>query len=156
MFRICVIVCSILLCMLIHFNIGESKYVGSSACFHCHKEEYAIWKISKHATSFESLTQNDKKKYYCLSCHTTDGAEYLAGFKIENVECEACHGMGENHVRAHTLKDKGLIEESRMKITNAKELCLRCHGGDRSLSLESFNYITKWSKISHGKNTKKP
>ncbi len=136
-------------------NVSESKYVGASACFHCHQAEYQVWQATKHASSFDSLLGNEKQKYYCLQCHTTDGAQHLAGFKIKNVECEACHGMGEAHVKAHTLQDKTLIAESKMTIPNREKLCLRCHGDKQSMSLEAFDYTKMWGKIIHGKNQKK-
>ena len=69
-----------------------------------------------------------------------------------NVGCEACHGPGENHVRAEMGTNEALQQRiraaRRLSIENgaAKRLCLTCHDGNNS---PHFDFDTYWKKIVH-------
>jgi hypothetical protein len=79
----------------------------------------------------------EQKPYDCGSCHTTgyriegnqDGLPGLIGTWSEpGIQCEACHGPGENHVN----KPYGVA----MKVDRSAELCGECHSRG---AVESIN-----------------
>ncbi len=114
----------------------ENGYVGQEACAKCHEKETEHWKRTPHATAFKTLEKVDRAYYpACLSCHTT-GAGHAKGYrpgepaleKLQNVQCETCHGPGAKHVQEP--KKKGLTRR-----TAGHDLCIRCHDGIEGKSL---------------------
>lgn len=111
-------------------------YIGSDKCKICHKKEtagqqYAIWTKGPHASSFETLKNDQSKEIakkmgltvapekapQCLKCHVTgwgDGGYQLEvdpadkrGVKrntdLARVGCEACHGAGKKYKSKKTM-----------------------------------------------------
>jgi len=111
------------------------KYVGSSACRDCHKEEYEnFMKYAKKARSFENIERlkkglTDKEIKECYFCHTT-GYGKTGGFispektpYLKNAGCEVCHGPGEFHVKTKSRED--------IKISMTMKDCEVCHTAER-------------------------
>ncbi len=104
-----------------------SPYVGLKVCVVCHQEQNAVWVRTKHAHAMESLKRtNQGLDRECISCHTTGFGE-PGGFREPStmggfleVQCEACHGPGRNHVQSNG--GRGTIQRSTPEAT-----CLRCH-----------------------------
>lgn len=82
----------------------DAAYKGIKNCKMCHSDNFEAWSKLKHARAFELLVavgkQNAKE---CLPCHTT-GYGKKGGYvdeattpDLKGVQCEACHGPGENH-----------------------------------------------------------
>lgn len=99
---------------------GQAAYVGVQACVDCHQEEYDFWKTTRHAHAYRTLA--DMHKEYnldCVSCHVT-GYERPGGStvthveKLENVQCEVCHGPGSLHVASPS--DPKLIDMPRSDL----------------------------------------
>lgn len=119
---------------------GEDRYLGEGTCRRCH--EGVDQKVSKmgHARAYETLTKtNSEGLTECLACHTTGYGEptgfgKASSVELENVQCEACHGMGSAHKRDGSYKQV------------SEQKCLVCHTKDRS---PDFNYKTYVKKISH-------
>lgn len=73
----------------------------------------------------------------CILCHTTHGQPQINQYPAESkvaefgIACEACHGPGKNHVRAHN----GLESESQQALAvpasldhaRSSEVCGQCH-----------------------------
>jgi len=84
---------------------GEAAYVGANACKKCHIDEYKIWRSSRHAKAYGSLSRVNKAfDPSCIGCHTV-GFTKEGGFidsdvtaHLKQVQCEACHGVGQAHV----------------------------------------------------------
>lgn len=99
-----------------------AQYVGADSCQECHEDAYDIWKNSKHAHAFDSLTtgrpdpEDDDifvvrtRDPECITCHATGWdplqfARYDSAFvdmestpQLAGSQCENCHGPGSTHV----------------------------------------------------------
>jgi len=92
---------------------GQAGYIGVEACTECHDEERKVWDGTAHAHAYPTL-QEDFKEYNldCVSCHVTGydkpgGSTVTFNDKLQNVQCEECHGPGSLH--AKDPNKKGLI-----------------------------------------------
>lgn len=92
---------------------GQAGYLGVEACTECHDEERKVWDESKHSHAYETL-QKDFKEYNldCVSCHVTGygkpgGSTVTFVEKLQDVQCEECHGPGSLHAKEPSKK--GLI-----------------------------------------------
>lgn len=109
-----------------------ATFVGADACRDCHQDAYDVWKKSKHAHAFESLTKgrpdaDDDATFVartrdpeCITCHATGWdpksfARYDSAFvdlettpQLAGSQCENCHGPGRTHVELeHALAKAG-------------------------------------------------
>lgn len=145
---------------LIYFSMGkyehisQGRFVGPLKCKECHPQQYASWKKTRMANSFEALRPGEKarekrlagldpdKDYTqdpsCLPCHTT-GYGLVDGFvsiedtpQMAGVTCESCHGHGGSY--AKTVMDP---KNPEFKTVTAREaglvyppkenVCRECH-----------------------------
>jgi len=125
------------------------SYVGSKRCAECHQNQFSIWSKQYHAKAFAPLW-NERKETdpECLRCHTT-GYRFFTGFtsdkqtpELASVGCEACHGVGSNHLENPT-KRYGRTRRSD---------CKSCHDEENS---PRFSYSTYYKKIAHEQPAKK-
>jgi hypothetical protein len=121
----------------------ETSYLGVSRCEQCHQPFVKSWEKTKHAGAFSDLQRVGKSfDPECVICHTVGFGEEGGFYSIKttpglaNVQCEACHGMGRDH-----LADMG---KPLKPVTEA--VCLKCHTKDRS---PDFNYPEYLEKIKH-------
>jgi Cytochrome c554 and c-prime len=129
------------------FNQGEAK------CDNCHKSEDAVWKKTKHATSFKEIHRNPKVKdiitaaggdanmrrnAVCTTCHYTmvsasPGAAPTAG---TGTSCEGCHGPSSDWMPIHNANTPkaervektvaaGMIRPE--MLYDIAQNCLGCH-----------------------------
>ena len=163
---------------------AKGKYVGVESCAKlCHKtasqgKQLSIWQDSKHAQAYKLLLTDEAKEAAkkaglktppekspeCLKCHVTAykaPAEQLdEGFSIEKgVQCESCHGPGENYKVKEIMKDRAKAIAAGLRIGDVK-LCLTCHNDtsptwkpDRFTTKDGqkvgFDYDQLWPKIAH-------
>lgn len=122
----------------------SSPFAAAANCAGCHAAAYQVWEKSQHARAIEIL-KKERKEFdtACVGCHVT-GAEKPGGFvdlnqsaHLANVQCEACHGAGREHIAKPTT--------AKMAKLNA-DSCLGCH--TRSNSPE-FEFAAYWEKIKH-------
>ena len=121
---------------------GDS-FVKSSTCKPCHEEAFQIWEGSSHARAFHILEEKHQDyNQECVGCHTT-GFRKPTGFlnakstpDLENVQCEACHGPGNQHPDP---QGSGYGAVSR-------EFCVSCHTSENS---PDFNEAAYRLKIRH-------
>lgn len=105
---------------------GSSRYVGTQSCAFCHGEATKFWRATQHAGAYATLTREFKEyNLDCVSCHVTGygrpgGSTVSHVGKLENVQCEACHGPGELH--AASGGDTSLIT-----LKPAESVCKSCH-----------------------------
>jgi len=105
---------------------AEAQYIGADKCKMCHSKQYATWQKMKHSTAIEALSAEEQKNAECIKCHVT-GYQKPGGYesmektpKMVNVQCEACHGAGSNHMKAPMAEKK--------KTINGKGVdCRECH-----------------------------
>lgn len=165
----------------------EHAYIGVAGCRMCHStkkqgEQVVIWKASKHATAYETLKTPEAVKMAtdrgiktapvetpeCLRCHAigwdlseAQKAEFLKpAFKVEDgVQCETCHGPGNDYKSLSVMKDRALALKAGLMIGDEK-LCVTCHNDkspawkpDRFTTKDGkkvgFDYESCWEKIKH-------
>jgi len=71
-----------------------NEYVGAEKCAKvCHKDQYTSWLETKHAKSFDVLSDEEKAKPECGgACHIT--GKLADGTVLMGAQCEGCHGPG--------------------------------------------------------------
>ncbi len=112
-------------------------YVGVDACRDCHRAEYEQWNRTRHAAAFATLSQAGRGyDKTCTPCHTTGmggkggyGQEPMTARPMINVQCEVCHGPGEDHVKAPPARKKGTIYgiTDQCSFCIIQGVCATCH-----------------------------
>lgn len=125
-----------------------------TVCGNCHVTKQRSWQLTAHAGAWDDLEASGASQEYCYRCHTTNGSSNLApdtaGFLsvaadaqpfYEDVQCEACHGPGAQHV---TAPDES---QPLTTITAAVGLdigCGTCHSGTHT------PFVEEWASSAHG------
>jgi hypothetical protein len=153
-----------------------NRYVGSKVCKNCHSgadkgEQFEKWSKSPHSKAFETLASpkakeiaaklkiaDPQKDEKCVKCHVTGhgvpAAEIKKGFKMEEgVQCESCHGPGENHFKirfAESQKGGAAAPVAENEILNKRDAaaCQKCHNAD-SPTYQDFCLMERMEKIEH-------
>lgn len=167
--------------------VAKNRYIGAAKCKNCHNakesgDQYSAWQGEKHANAYKELASDKAKEYgkargidepqksdKCLKCHTTAfGApkdELHKSFDATlGVQCETCHGPGENHLKARMAAAAEAPEGAAPKYTAvpADEIianppmkkCLECHN-DESPGFKPFCFHKFREDIRH-LNPQKP
>ncbi len=121
----------------------NSLYVGADACASCHTQQYQIWQNTNHAHAMATLEKkNQQFDTECVKCHVVGFNQ--GGFQslvttpqFANVQCEACHGPGKQHVE-NPGKGYGQM--------TTPSGCVQCHTQSNSPDFEFESY---WQKIKH-------
>ncbi len=122
---------------------SNKRFSGHGACKECHPKAYEVWASSQHSRAIDTLKKT-KQEYdpECVDCHTT-GRHQMTGFvnmketpELANVQCEACHGPGKEHI-AKPAKGFGATGEAN---------CRGCHTDELD---PEFDYDVRWKKIAH-------
>lgn len=133
---------------------AKHEYVGEKKCKMCHKDVYTAWEASDHATTFADLSDEEKAKPECVTCHIT--GEMADGTVIENVSCEACHGPGSDYKSAKIMsKKKWAAEPEKYKqmaidaglVYPTEENCVRCHKKEGNPNFKEFDFETMKAKV---------
>jgi hypothetical protein len=129
---------------------GQASYVGIEVCSSCHPGPRQVWNGTRHAHAYESLSSQFKQfNLECVGCHVT-GYERPGGStvthvdKLENVQCEVCHGPGSQHVA--DPKDLTKIITSPPVST-----CLACHHSPHVEGFDPNKKITEILGPGHGR-----
>jgi hypothetical protein len=114
-----------------------------------------MWNHTWHAHAYGTLRSEGREfNLECVGCHVT-GYERPGGStvthvdKLENVQCEVCHGPGSKHVADP-------IDEGAILAKPDAARCLDCH---RSPHVEQFDPVAKMKEIlgpGHGMPLHKP
>lgn len=163
-----------------HTPAKPNRYIGAQACKNCHSEEakgdqYGSWHNSAHAKAYDLLASDEAKKVgaehgvkepqksdQCLQCHETAFGkpkdEIKKGFEpTMGVQCETCHGPGEEHAKARLIAamtgktEKGKLQEIPAGEIIAKpelQTCLGCHN-EKSPTFKPFCFKERNAKIRH-------
>ncbi len=130
---------------------GEAAFVGVEECTTCHAEARAVWDKTPHAKAYATLVK-DFKEYNleCVACHVTGygkpgGSTVTHNEKLQDVQCEDCHGPGSLHVA--DPENPKLIQ-----LAPDPQSCVsRCHHPPH---VEGFDPVAKMDLIlgpGHGK-----
>jgi hypothetical protein len=102
-----------------------------------------FWETTRHAHAYATLSSENKQfNLDCVSCHVTGydqpgGSSVTHVDRLENVQCEVCHGPGSTHV----------ANPERVGPPNKhpkEDLCLGCHHPPH---VEQFDAKAKMSSI---------
>jgi len=137
---------------------APAQYAGAAKCKTCHLKEYTTWAASPHATAFERLSPEERKKPECVGCHVTgSGKPTMPGAALEGVQCEACHGPGSLY-KAVSIMSKKAYETDREGahkkaleaglILPTEATCKGCHN-EKSPNYKPFDFKTYSEKIKH-------
>lgn len=155
----------------------KHQYVGVQVCAMCHKTakqggQFQKWEASKHSQAFKVLLTAEAEKVAkahgvkskpseapeCLECHVTayNAPASLIGPKFskqDGVQCETCHGAGNDYKAMSIMKDRkkavenGLILLS-VKDGSAQKKCEECHN-KKSPTFKGFDFNKMWAQIAH-------
>ena len=108
---------------------NPASYKGAESCKKCHELEYAQWSTTAHAAvgqSPEAAAAMPDKKYRFTTGFGSSGGGMLG------VQCEACHGPGERHVKEPKKKGQNYIVGLGGSCDNCvvEQICRTCHGPD--------------------------
>lgn len=127
---------------------AEGLYAGMDSCVACHSTIYAQWPASAHARAYRDIYERgEHRNPACLACHAT-GFGVPGGFadpsdsSLLNVQCEACHGPLDKHVR--DAQRPGLRPAGGRPVDEA--VCRTCHDVANS---PEFDYAEYLPRISH-------
>ncbi|MEZ4650602.1 MAG: multiheme c-type cytochrome [Candidatus Eisenbacteria bacterium] len=122
---------------------GSTRYLGAETCKRCHVSEYEQWRETPHAKAFMTLKEDLgglKDAEACIGCHVT-GFEATGGWvsantspDLRNVQCEACHGPGTEHVRTGGNAKMG------------EAVCTTCHSGEFA---KDWNFPKYYELVRH-------
>jgi hypothetical protein len=158
-------------------GIDKHQYVGVLVCSMCHKsekngEQFQKWQASKHSQAMKVLETPDADKIAaahgvkgkaaeakeCLECHQTayDAPASLLGPKFskeDGVQCESCHGAGNDYKMMATMKDHQKASAAGLTVLSvndgsAEKFCETCHN-KKSPTFKSFNFKKTWAEIAH-------
>lgn len=122
-------------------TLADKIYAGVTSCRACHIQEYKQWKTHKHSHAMKTLVErNMQYNPDCLKCHTV-AYRQPGGFTdlrvtayLSNVQCEVCHGPGQEHVKemraAEALQREGKpvpTMQASMKMDWNQQFCMQCH-----------------------------
>jgi hypothetical protein len=124
---------------------ARGDFVGAAACRACHVPQHEDWRASAHAHAYQTLVRESRQyDLDCWSCHVT-GAGQDGGPRtpkdvgdFANVQCEACHGPGRQHV-ANPKVD--------MTKTPQESQCKGCHSDEQTMG--RFVMKEYWPKVDH-------
>ena len=126
-----------------HDFVGHKK-CGSKAC---HKDNHTSWLETKHAKAYDLLSDEEKQKPECVTCHTTGTT--AKGVLLEGVQCEACHGAGKDYKSLKIMsKKKWKADPEKQKamaikaglIIPTEENCKRCHTKEGNPNFTEFDF----------------
>ncbi len=123
----------VLIAIIATLASAAPTYIGVDKCKLCHKIQFDSWAKTKHAKAFDSLKPEEKAKKECVECHTTAGRVDLPG-----VQCEACHGPGNDYKTLAVMKDKAKAIAAGLKMPTEKD-CVVCHN-KKSPTFKGFNF----------------
>ncbi len=128
---------------------GQASYVGQAECLGCHEGAAAFAKQNPHAKAWKTLADGARTRDLdCVPCHTTGwgkpgGAAFANVAKFKDVQCEACHGPGSQHVE--DPEQAGLLTPA-----NANA-CAPCHSPEHSPRFAFDLYVRQLKVLGHGR-----
>jgi len=165
---------------VVYGQAKTAKYLGVNKCKMCHSSaaggnQYGKWMETLHSKAFDNLASAQAKELggkqgitdpqtsdKCIKCHETafGVSKDMLDAKFDpklGVQCETCHGPGENHVKARmaaassgdTDKGQGVtIPASEINGKTDAKVCLGCHNKE-SPTFTGFDFDKMSKQIAH-------
>jgi predicted CXXCH cytochrome family protein len=129
-----------------------------TVCGNCHVEKQGDWEVTAHASAWEGLQANPGAQTFCEGCHTVgqlgNTVDVMAGYeatgeeRYEDVQCEACHGPGLEHVL--NPKDETVPLAPLNVGVDGTQGCGECHSGSH------HPFVEEWNLSRHGEAANRP
>jgi hypothetical protein len=105
---------------------GDHAYAGADKCKMCHKVQFSSWEATTHAKALDNAKASTDPAFgdECLKCHATNASADMPG-----VQCEACHGPGDDYKKMSIMKDREAAMANGL-IIPSQETCDQCHIGN--------------------------
>ncbi|MCR4290930.1 MAG: cytochrome c family protein [Candidatus Scalindua sp.] len=163
------------------------NYVSVEMCKLCHKkkelgDQFDVWANTAHSKAFYTLgtpeagkiaanlgIKNPQQSKECLRCHSTrygsDDGDRGEDLRVEDgVQCESCHGPGEDYMYLEVMEDMKEATDMGL-VMPTEETCRKCHNPEsptynpeRDLTSDGarvdFYYPLRKKKIEHHKPIK--
>ncbi len=109
---------------------NPAHYTGAESCRECHRQQYSHWKDTTHAATHQSPSASSAKDDTLYRYHT--GVNMPGGYPepgMEGVQCEACHGPGEKHIKNPDARGQEYIIGlgSQCSSCVVEQICRTCH-----------------------------
>jgi predicted CXXCH cytochrome family protein len=123
-----------------------------TVCGQCHVSFQRRWEETAHADAWATLQNSPSAAAFCVACHTTNSRGNMlegdvGGFlahadsRYYDVQCEACHGPGLEHVRSPTRDNWPLAT---LAVGPALQSgCGECHSGAHQ------PFVEQWAASRH-------
>lgn len=128
---------------------SAAGYAGAESCRKCHAQEFDRWQVTAHASAHKTPASQaaPREKQYRYNT----GAESPGGYPEpgrEGVQCEACHGPGENHIKKPEAKGQSYIVGLGAECSSCvvEQICRKCHAPADDAN---FDFETYREKIKH-------
>lgn len=129
-----------------------------TTCGNCHSSRQGQWKLHRHADAWNTLANSGGSQAFCEGCHAvSENGNVLpgpAGINVVqtdvyyDVQCENCHGPGNQHVM---FPDGGTGPLASIKgDTVGQSSCGKCHSGSH------HPFIEEWSQSRHSQMNSYP
>ena len=123
-----------------------------TVCGNCHVEKQGGWEETAHASAWAGLQASGGAQAFCEGCHTVGqlgntiaevaGHEATGEARYEDVQCEACHGPGLEHVQNPTDLTRPLAPLNvGVDLTQG---CGECHSDTH------HPFVEEWAQSRHG------
>ncbi|MEY3015647.1 MAG: hypothetical protein RIT45_4382 [Pseudomonadota bacterium] len=137
---------------------GQASYVGQQACLGCHQGAAAFARDDLHAHAWATLEKAGKARDLdCVGCHSTGwqqpgGAGFANIDRFANVQCEACHGPGSQHVAAAEKKGGAGLRSPHPTAS----VCSGCHTPEHAPRFDFDIYAPRLRVPGHGLPVARP
>ena len=133
-------------------------YTSSSGklpvCGNCHASHQALWSTAKHSTAWADLQASGHAGPTCNACHSVNSLGNDTGTakngyigsateRYQDVQCEACHGPGQNHVDNPENVATQPVPSIYVAV-GVNTSCSGCHTGTHE------PFVEEWSQSAHG------
>ncbi len=129
---------------------AKHEFIGEQKCKMCHTKDgtHASWLETKHAKAWDLLSDKEKEDKECVKCHST--GTLADGTLLKGVQCEACHGAGNDYKKKSVMEDKAAAIAAGLIIPDEK-LCKTCHENvpEKFRSKEKFDFEKMKAKGVH-------
>jgi cytochrome c554/c'-like protein len=134
-----------------------------TTCGNCHVGEQADWVKTAHANAWQDLQSSADFNGTCAGagCHSVNwrgnqdsakvGYEAVQTDVYQDVQCESCHGPGNDHVQNPSVDENRPLAS--INVTDDPTLedrsCSGCHRGGAGPDKHQ-NYLKEWKSSRHG------
>jgi len=138
------------------YSDDEAK---KTVCGSCHVAQQGRWVATAHADAFVTLEASGHMQGTCQACHTVNDrgnavTDTVAGWRsthderYHDVQCEACHGPGLQHVTA-PARGQMLASIRVDTLGNNTDGCAECHSGTH------HPFAEEWGQTRHASSARR-